>query len=631
MAKKPNKVEEKLVKYDEKSKVVEEWVGERPIADGIKSSWWKVEPENMFQHITSVTDSIIEAQNYRQLMNLRYARLYMNQEIAGFGAGLYDRVNNAAISNKVSYNVVKSCIDAASARIAKMRPRLVALTSGGSWSLQQKSKKLSKYIEGTLIEANSYQEMSKAFVDSCVFGTGVVKVFQDGEKIHTERVFVNEIVVDDAEGIYGSPRQIHQLKYISRDVLLDMFPEHAAKIVSAKSGMKGDQSVTTSYAADYLVVRESWHLKSGKKATDGKHIITIENCTLHHESYDKDYFPFIFLRWSPRLLGFFGSGIAEELLGLQIEINKLLRDIQQAQNLACVPRVLIESGSSVVEDHVNNKIGSIVKYTGIKPEIVTSNAMPTELYNHLETLYQKAFQLTGISQLSAQSQKPAGLDSGVALREYQDIESERFSLVSQAYEDAYIELGNRCIDLAQELSKINKDLSITVPGSQLIETIKWSDIQIGRDQYLLQLYPSSLLPTQPAGRLQRVQELLQAGLIDQITAKSLLDFPDIEDAMDNELAEWNDIHSVLEHMLENDEYNAPEPFMNPELCIKIAKSQYLRAKTKGVEEEKLELLRRFIEDSAQLVKLSMPQPEAAPLATPEALPTSDMLPQVPVV
>jgi hypothetical protein len=124
--------------------------------------------------------------------------------------------------------------------------------------------------------------------------------------------------------------------------------------------------------------------------------------------------------------------------------------------------------------------------------------------------------------------------------------------------------------------------------------------------------------------------LLQAGLIDQITAKSLLDFPDIEDAMDNELAEWNDIHSVLEHMLETDEYSAPEPFMNPELCIKIAKSQYLRAKTKGVEEEKLELLRRFLEDSAALVKLSMPQPPVAPdaMAVPEAPPVSDMMPIV---
>ena len=638
MAKKPTKVQEIPVNYDSKAKVIEEWVGNQDTSGGIKSQWWKVEPENMFKHIAAVTSSIIENQSYRQAMNLRYARLYANMELSGFGAGMYDRVNNAANSNKVSYNVVKACIDSAAAKIAKQRPRIVALTSGGSWSLQQRSKKLSKYLAGTFSDIKAYPEMTKVFIDSCVFGTGALKVFQDGEKIRCERVFINELVVDDAESIYGMPRQMHQIKYINRDVLCGMFPEFKGKILSSNSGMSVDSSSTSSYAADHILVRESWHLRSGKNVKDGKHVISIENCTLHSEDFDKDEFPFIFLRWSNRLLGFFGAGIAEELIGLQIEINKLLRDIQSAQNLACVPRILIESGSSVVEDHINNKIGSIIKYTGTAPTIVTANAMPTELYQHLETLYAKSFQITGISQLSASSQKPAGLNSGVALREYQDIETERFSLISQAYEDSFIELGNRCIVLAQELSESKKDLSMNVVGANLVEEIKWNDIKVGKNQFILQLYPASLLPTQPSGRLQRVQELLQSGLINPITAKSLLDFPDVEDAMDNELAEYNDINATLEYMLETKEYSAPEPFMNPELCITIAKSQYLRAKTKKVDESDLELFRRFIEDAAALVQNAMPQEpappmgampqESSPMAVPEALPMSDLIPQV---
>jgi len=627
MAKKP--IEEKPVNYDPKSKVVTEYLNENANSGTIKSRWWTEPTEEQYRHITAVCDGIVEAQSYRQIQNLRYARLYANQELAGFGVGLYDRVaSSGPIANRVSYNVVRACIDSAAAKIAKMRPRLVALTSGGTWDLQQKSKKLAKYLEGTIVNANAYQEMSKAFVDGCVFGTGVVKVFQDGEKICTERVFVNEIVVDDAESIYGMPRQIHQLKYISRDVLADMFPDKIDKIRQAASGMKGDKSTLTSFSADMVVVRESWHLRSGKNANDGKHVISIENCTLHSEPYNKDYFPFIFIRWSQRLLGFFGSGIAEELIGIQVEINKLLRNIQQAQNLACLPRVLIEDGSKVTEDHINNQIGSIIRYSGVAPQIVSASAMPAELYNFLENLYNKAFQITGVSQLSASSMKPSGLNSGVAIREYQDIESERFALVAQAYEDAYIKLGNMIIDLAQELSEINPKQSVMVPGSNLVHEIKWKDIQVGKNEFLLQLYPASLLPTQPAGRLQKVQELLQAGMISQTTAKALLDFPDIEDAMDNELAAYNDIHSTISHILDTSEYMAPEPFQNPQLCIQIANSYYLRAKTKGMEESKLELLRRFMEDSAALVQLAQTPPEAAaPLANPEALPTSDLLPQ----
>lgn len=626
MAKKT--IEEKPVNYDPKSKVITEYLNENANSGTIKSRWWTEPTEEQYRHITAVCDGIVEAQSYRQIQNLRYARLYANQEIAGFGVGLYDRVASGPIANRVSYNVVRACIDSAAAKIAKMRPRLVALTSGGTWDLQQKSKKLAKYLEGTIVNANAYQEMSKAFVDGCVFGTGVVKVFQDGEKICTERVFINEIVVDDAESIYGMPRQIHQLKYISRDVLADMFPDKIEKIRNAASGMKGDKSTLTSFSADMVVVRESWHLRSGKNANDGKHVISIENCTLLSEAYNKDYFPFIFIRWSQRLLGFFGSGIAEELIGIQVEINKLLRNIQQAQNLACLPRVLIEDGSKVTEDHINNQIGSIIRYSGVAPQIVSASAMPAELYNFLENLYNKAFQITGVSQLSASSMKPSGLNSGVAIREYQDIESERFALVAQAYEDAYIKLGNMIIDLAQELAEINPKQSVMVPGSNLVHEIKWKDIQVGKNEFLLQLYPASLLPTQPAGRLQKVQELLQAGMVSQTTAKALLDFPDIEDAMDNELAAYNDIHSTISHMLDSNEYSAPEPFMNPQLCIQIANSYYLRSKTKGMEESKLELLRRFMEDSSALVQLAQTPPEAAaPLANPEALPTSDLLPQ----
>jgi hypothetical protein len=624
-----NKVIEKKVEYDPSTKVLKEYVGTNTQAGGIKSQWWKEPKEDQFLHITAVTNGIIESQSYRQIQNLRYARLYANQEIMGFGVGLYDRANQTPVSNRISYNVVKSCVDTAASKIAKMRPRIISLTSGGSWSLQKRSEKLSKFIGGVFNEAHTYQEMSAAFLDACVFGTGCVKVYQDGEKIHTERVFINEMIIDDAEGVYGKPRQMHQVKYVSKDVLIDMFPEHAQHILNASSQMKADKAITNSFSADMAVVTESWHLRSGKNTKDGLHAITIENCTLLSEPYERDYFPFVFMRWTRKLLGFFGAGLGEELLGLQVEINKILRDIQSAQNLACVPRVLIESGSSVVEDHISNKIGSIIKYTGTRPEISTANAMPSELYNHLETLYNKAFQITGISQMSASSQKPAGLDSGVAIREFQDIETERFALVSQTYEDCFIEIGNQIIDLASELAEINPKMSLQVPGSQILEEIKWSDIKVAEDQFILQLYPASLLPTQPAGRLQKVQELLQSGMINQTTAKSLLNFPDIEDAMDMELAAWNDIHAVIEHMMETDEYSAPEPFQGPTLCMQIAQTYYLKAKTRQVEEQKLELLRRFIEDSAALLEASMPPaPEAAPAqqAVPEALPVSDLLP-----
>lgn len=90
MAKKP--IEEKPVNYDPKSKVITEYLNENASSGTIKSRWWTEPAEEQYRHITAVCDGIVEAQSYRQVQNLRYARLYANQELAGFGVGLYDRV-----------------------------------------------------------------------------------------------------------------------------------------------------------------------------------------------------------------------------------------------------------------------------------------------------------------------------------------------------------------------------------------------------------------------------------------------------------------------------------------------------------------------------------------------------------
>ena len=48
------------------------------------------------------------------------------------------------------------------------------------------------------------------------------------------------------------------------------------------------------------------------------------------------------------------------------------------------------------------------------------------------------------------------------------------------------------------------------------------------DQYSLQCYPISKLPSDPAGRLETIQELIQGGFVSQDVGNRLLDFPDLD-------------------------------------------------------------------------------------------------------
>lgn len=611
----------------------------------IKAQWWKANDEDIYRHVFGVVAAIDQAQSWRMLNNIKYARLYANYEMLGFYGTQFAKQANSPMSSRLTLNVVKACVDTAAAKIAKNRPRPLFLTDDGDWALQTKAKKLTKFIEGVFDQNQAHEQGVRSFTDGAVMGTGVFKIIKDVDegRICLERTLTDEIVVDEAEGIYGKPRQMHQRKYVDKDILIAKFPEHEKEIRMALGGILRENRNNSS--ADQCLVIESWHLPSGPKATDGKHSISIENKTLFAEPWKKQYFPFSFFRWSPKIVGFFGSGLVEELVGIQLEINKLLRIIQRAQEVACVPRVLVENSSQVNTKHINNEIGAIIKYTGAAPVFDIARALSPEIYQQLENLYRKAFEIPGISQLSAMSQKPAGLDSGRALREYQDIESERFVLVGQRYEKLYMDATEIVVAEGKELYESKPKFKVMVKGRKFIETIKWSEVDMENDQYMMQAFPTSLLPQTPRGRLQSVQELIQGGFIDKDYGLDLLDFPDLEAWTSGKTAALQDIKMMLSKIIEDGEYLGPEPYTNLELARQMAQSAYLNGKCNGLPEERMELLRRFMDDCDALIAAAQPPPMPPqvppgmppmdptmmpPPAVPEAPPVSELLPNVPV-
>lgn len=605
------------------------YVNTKQPIEQIKSKWWAQPKDEVYRHVFGVVNAIEQNQSYRSLRNIQYARLYSNMDFKGFYGTQFSRTLNPLLSsNRVTLNVIKACVDTAGAKIAKNKPKPLFLTDNGDWSQQTKAKNLTKYVEGLFHSEGVYEKAQQIFTDGAVWGTGCLKIFKDEDygQVKVERVLIDEIKVDDSEGMYGEPRQIHQTKYIHREVLADMFPEYRVKIYSATGGIKDEG--TQSSSADMIKVIESWHLPSGDGAKDGKHAISIENETLFEEEYTKNYFPFVFWRWSPRLFGFFGSGIPEEIRGIQIEINKHLINIQRAQHLQSHPKWLVENSSKVNTAHLNNENGGIIKFTGTPPESFVPPAMSAEIYQHVENLYNKAFEIVGITQLSATGRKPSGLDSGVALREYNDIESERFVLAAQRYEQMFLDIAKIAIDLSRDLYKDNKKLEVKVKGKKFIETIRWKDVDLDEDKYVMTVFPVSQLPSTPAGKLQFVQELIQSGFVDPEYAISLLDFPDLDSYVNIKTASLDDTRMLIEKMIEEGEYQSPEPYINLEYALYLTQSSYLRAKMRNVPEERLELLRRFMDECQAMIGVAAAPPIAEPIAEPEAPPTSDLLPAV---
>lgn len=617
------------------------------------SYWYK--QSKPFQAVFAYIKKLENDQAYRAEENSRNMKLYGNYEYSGLAMYNYARTEQTYnLQNRVTLNVVQSMVDTVESKITKQKPRPYFLTDGGDFSLQRKAEKLTQFVEGQFYASKFYDKARKAFKAACIFGTGALKIYIQDNDIKVEFVFIDEIKIDDTEAYYGEPRQMHQTKWIHKDVLKAAFPGFAKDIEAVS---QTPESADTYSAKNGYMVKtiESWHLRSGKKATDGKRVICIANATLVEEKYEKDYFPFVFFRWNDKPVGFFGQGIAEQLTGIQLEINKILKTIQVSMHLVSVPKIYVEAGSKIVSAHLNNKIGGIIKYAGKKPEEGTLGQIPPDLFNQLDRLYQRAYEIIGVSQLSAQAQKPAGLDSGKALRTYNDLESERFQSTQKMYEQGFLDAAAIMIDLAKEIAEATGNYEIKVAGSSFLKTINWKDVEMDEDKYMMQAFPTSALSQEPSARFQEVQELLSAGFVNKEDGMKLLDFPDLKAYYNMANAGVEDIERQIELMIDKNEYQTPEPYQNLQYGVVKMQQAYLMYRSQNAPEETLELFRRWIEDAnsmmqqaqnslqaqqndAQMAQAQAQNVAAAPppelpvnetaVGAAPAAPVSDMLPQV---
>jgi hypothetical protein len=315
-------------------------------------------------------------------------------------------------------------------------------------------------------------------------------------------------------------------------------------------------------------------------------------------------------------------------------------------HLVSVPKLLVEASSKILSTHLNNKIGGIIKYAGTPPQFSPLGSIPPELFTQLDRLYQRAFEVVGISQLSAQSAKPAGLNSGKAMRTYNEIETERFLACAKRYEQSFLDATEIMIDYARDIAVDTKNYSVKVPGSDFLKTIKWEDVSMENDQYMMQSFPTSALSQTPSARLSEVQELMQAGLVSKEDGMKLLDFPDLKSYYNMTNSGVEDIERQIEIMVDTQEYQSPEPFQNLKYGITKMQQAYLMYKSQNAPEETLELFRQWMSDANELLVMSQqPPPQPGPaIAAPEVgaspvagdplqtgkagpMPVSDMIPQ----
>lgn len=604
-------------------------------------AWWKARSkEQRAKEMLTTAAFLKEGQAGRFRQAAIFARLYGNVSLFNFVGSNFSKIDsqNNLPSDRPTFNLIQSAADTLTSRISQNRPSPVFLTDNSDYKERNLAKKLNNFIQGEFYALKAYEQGTICLRDSEVIGTGCLKVFRQNDKVALERTLITELLVDQNDAIYGAPRTMYQVKLVDRDVLAEEFGDTSVIGSAARATVDNSEDSAKS-TSDMVMVVESWHLPSGKDATDGRHVIACSSGSLVDEPYTKDKFPFVFLHYSPRLLGFWAQGLAEQLMGTQLEINSLLHTITRAIKLVGVPRVFVEDGSKVLKSAFNNDIGSIITFRGTKPSYEVAQCVPQELYAQLQRLIDYGYQQCGVSSMQASAQKPAGLNSGEAIRSYDDISTDRFATLSRRYDNFFIDLAYQVIDLAKDICEETGKYSTVYPNKNGVKEIDLKKADLLKDTFVIQCFNMSSLPRDPAGRMQKVTEMIQAGMVTLREGRRLLDYPDLQQIETLANASEERIFQILDEIVEDGKYTPPDPFMSLVLAEELVVSYinlYVGAK---LEEDRAELLRTFFTQIQGMKPQPAPAPgampgapgaAAAPLATAEPLPQSPLVPQVPV-
>lgn len=612
-------------------------------ADGLLQEWWKAPDEKIAQQLCGTAAYLKTNQEYRTRQLAVDVRMYCGLSVysyAGSSVQAFDRTKTLP-NDKPTFNLIQSATDTLVSRLSQAEPAPKFLTDGADYRQRHTAQELNRFVLGEFNQTKTYQKAPKVLRDCIVSGSGAAKVYRgDDDKVCVDRVLAADLFVDENDSLNGDPQQLIQLKLVDRQKLLarGIDADQRAVIDGTPKSYPDDSATSAQTTADQVMVVEGWRLASGPDPeaegyVAGRHTIATVSGVIFDEEWHKVKFPFVFMNYSDPFLGFWGQGLATQLFGTQMSINRISYTISRAIKLVGVPRILQEASSKVVSSHHNDQIGSIVKYTGIKPEYVVAPCNAPELYKERDSQIQYGFQQCGVSSMQATSQKPAGLNSGEAIRSYDDINSDRFALLSKKYDNFFIELAYLITDTAMDIAKETGKYQSVYPNKDGTQEIDLPKMDLLKNPFVIQCFNESALPRTPAGRMATVTEQVQSGMLTLKEGRRLMHFPDLEqnERLDN--ASEERIFQILDKIVEDGTYTMPDTFMDLQLATELTVKYINLYLAAGLEEKKAELLRKFFRQTQTIIQGAQPTaptPTApTPTGVPSPPPVSPMLPNAP--
>lgn len=617
----------------------------RPSADlsgrGECFEWWKAENDiQLAKEVCGTAAYLKTNQTYRIRQIAASIRLYAGLSVYSYAGSNVSKMDKSRTlpDDRPTFNLIRACVDTLHARLSQNEPQIKFLNDNSDYRQRHLGQQLNQFMAGEMYQTKFHEKATKILKDGLTIGCGALKIYEgDNKKVCVDRALVSDLYVDDNDSINGEPQQLVQLKLMDREKLLANSPKKVEEVIASTPNSYPDNAPDSGRTVgDQIMVVEGWRLPSGSDPQQagyipGRHSICTVEGKILDEEWNKPKFPFVFFNYSDPWLGFFGQGIGTQLFGTQLSLQRILYTISRAITLVGVPRVFIDQGSKVVKSHNNNEIGVIVTYSGTKPSYEVAPCNAPELYNERDKLIQYGFQETGVSAMQATSQKPEGLDSGAAIRSYDDIATDRFAAVSKKFDNIFIDGAYLITDTAMDIANKYGKYETVYPNKDGTKEIDLPAMKFLKDPFVIKCFTESALPRTPAGRIATVTEQVQAGMLTLKEGRRLMRMPDLEQNEKLDNASEERIFKILDAIVEDGKYEEPDPFMDLNLAVELTVKYYNLYMAAKLEEKKAEMLRTFFTQCLALQQAAMPPPTSGPMpqANPQPAPTSPLVPNSP--
>jgi len=534
----------------------------------------------------------------RYLMNLYQERMQQHKiNLLSYSRHDYHNVFGSGgeylqYDTRLRLNVIKSIIDTVVARYGTMKVKPMFKTVGADWETYKQGLKLNKFTNGMFTYHKVYKKGKNTIKSGALYGLGGVQVITKDGKIEVEHVPSYELLYDEREARHGNPSFMFRVREIGRDVLVRDYDVPQDKAYGSHLIDATWTEYSNAGEKDRTTMIEAWRLPSENES--GRYIACIDNYTLIDEKYDDEQFPIVTFGWhSSTSGGIWPQSLADEVLSIQVEINQLLMKAQRQMKLAGF-MVFVEKGSKVNKGSLSNMDGSVIEFVGQPPIYHAIEAVAPETLRQIESLVDKAYDITGVNRLQSQGQKPGGLNSGVAIREYNDLGSERMKDVAQDIEDFYCEIAGRLVDAARKLSEEGATTEVMVDEKDFINKISWDDISLDRDKYQIAVYPTNFFATTPAAKYQQASEMHERGQINDAEFAQLMDMPDLEMVMKQKNAPYQNIMNDIELMNNGEKYESLDSFTDIRMAGPMVQAAFAQARLRGAPDDVQEYYRNYL-------------------------------------